>query len=31
LTKMPSFEGIVKEEEFAPLIAFVRELGAKAR
>lgn len=30
LTKMPSFQGVIKEEEFAPLIAYVRELGAKA-
>jgi cytochrome c2 len=29
LTKMPSFQGIIKEEEFAPLMAYVRELGAK--
>ncbi len=27
LTKMPSFQGIIKDEEFAPLIAYVRELG----
>lgn len=27
LTKMPTFQGIIKEEEFAPLIAYVRELG----
>jgi mono/diheme cytochrome c family protein len=27
LTKMPSFQGVIKEEEFAPLIAYVRELG----
>ncbi|MEO6095352.1 MAG: cytochrome c [Fibrobacteria bacterium] len=27
LTKMPSFQGVIKEEEYAPLIAYVRELG----
>ncbi|MBW8887509.1 MAG: c-type cytochrome [Fibrobacteres bacterium] len=27
LTKMPSFQGLIKDEEFAPLIAYVRELG----
>lgn len=27
LTKMPSFQGIIKDEEYAPLIAYVRELG----
>ena len=27
LTKMPSFQGVIKDEEYAPLIAFVRELG----
>jgi mono/diheme cytochrome c family protein len=27
LTKMPSFQGIIKDEEFAPLVAYVRELG----
>jgi mono/diheme cytochrome c family protein len=27
LTKMPPFAGIIKEEEFAPLIAYLRELG----
>jgi mono/diheme cytochrome c family protein len=31
LTKMPSFQGIIKEDEFAPLIAYVRELGARGR
>jgi cytochrome c2 len=29
LTKMPAFQGVIKEEEFAPLISYVRELGAK--
>lgn len=29
LTKMPPFHGIIKEEEFAPLMAYVRELGGK--
>ena len=28
-THMPKWEGIVKEEEFAPLAAYVRELGAR--
>ncbi|MDQ2999742.1 MAG: cytochrome c, partial [Fibrobacterota bacterium] len=27
LTKMPSFQGIIKDEEYAPLITYVRELG----
>ncbi len=27
MTKMPSFQGIIKDEEFAPLMAYVRELG----
>jgi mono/diheme cytochrome c family protein len=27
LTKMPAFDGVIKEEEYAPLIAFVRKLG----
>jgi mono/diheme cytochrome c family protein len=27
LTKMPSFQGVIKDEEYAPLIAYVRELG----
>jgi cytochrome c1 len=27
LTKMPSFQGVIREEEYAPLIAYVRELG----
>jgi mono/diheme cytochrome c family protein len=27
LTKMPSFQGIIKDEEYAPLIAYVRALG----
>lgn len=26
-TKMPSFQGVIKDEEFGPLIAYVRELG----
>ena len=30
LTKMPSFIGIIKEEEYTPLMAYVRELGAKS-
>jgi mono/diheme cytochrome c family protein len=30
LTKMPSFQGIIKDEEFGPLIAYVRELGSKS-
>lgn len=30
LTKMPPFEGIIKEEEYAPLMAYVRQLGEKA-
>lgn len=29
LTKMPSFRGIIKEEEFAPLMAYVRGLADK--
>jgi mono/diheme cytochrome c family protein len=29
LTKMPPFEGIIKEEEYAPLMAYVRRLGEK--
>jgi len=27
LTKMPPFQGVIKEEEFAPLMAYVRQLG----
>lgn len=27
MTKMPSFEGVITEEEFAPLISYVLELG----
>ena len=27
MTKMPGFEGIIKDEEYAPLIAYVRQLG----
>jgi mono/diheme cytochrome c family protein len=27
LTKMPAFQGVIKDEEYAPLIAYVRELG----
>jgi mono/diheme cytochrome c family protein len=30
LTKMPPFDGIIKEEEYAPLMAYVRQLGEKA-
>jgi mono/diheme cytochrome c family protein len=30
LTKMPAYEGVLKEEEYAPLMAYVRELGKKA-
>lgn len=26
LTKMPSFQGIIKDEEYAPIMAYVREL-----
>jgi len=29
LTKMPSFQGIIQDAEFAPLIAYVRELGSR--
>ena len=29
-TKMPTWEGTIKEEEFAPLAQYVRQLGAKA-
>jgi mono/diheme cytochrome c family protein len=29
MTKMPPFGGVIKEEEFAPLVAYVRELGKK--
>lgn len=29
LTKMPSFQGIIQDSEFAPLIAYVRELGSR--
>ncbi|MDB5104191.1 MAG: putative diheme cytochrome c-553 [Fibrobacteres bacterium] len=27
LTKMPSFQGVIREEEYAPLIAYVRDLA----
>ncbi len=27
LTKMPAFQGVIKEEEYAPLMAYVRRLG----
>jgi mono/diheme cytochrome c family protein len=30
LTKMPPFHGILKDEEYAPLIAYVRKLGENA-
>jgi mono/diheme cytochrome c family protein len=30
LTKMPPFEGVIQEAEYAPLIAYVRGLGDKA-
>jgi mono/diheme cytochrome c family protein len=30
LTKMPPFEGILKDVEYAPLMAYVRQLGDKA-
>jgi cytochrome c1 len=29
LTKMPPFQGVIREEEFGPLMAYVRELGIK--
>lgn len=30
LTKMPPYDGVIKEEEYAPLMAYVRRLGEKA-
>jgi cytochrome c2 len=29
LTKMPSFKGVIQDAEYAPLMAYVRELSNK--
>jgi len=28
-TKMPAWEGVIEESEYAPLIAYVKELGQR--